>query len=52
MVTSLSSMISLTLRFFATAKRAASASLPSCCEPSEPRQITTLPGLAIATPLM
>ncbi|NJO89200.1 MAG: amidohydrolase family protein [Chloroflexia bacterium] len=43
-MTSLSSIINLTLICCATARRAASASLPSCCEPSEPRQKTVLPG--------
>mmetsp|Transcript_68198 Transcript_68198/g.190358 ORF Transcript_68198/g.190358 Transcript_68198/m.190358 type:complete len:304 (+) Transcript_68198:763-1674(+) len=50
-VTSLSSMNSLTGRPLATAKRAASALLPSICEPSEPRQQTILSGCARLTPL-
>mmetsp|Transcript_24870 Transcript_24870/g.49694 ORF Transcript_24870/g.49694 Transcript_24870/m.49694 type:complete len:245 (+) Transcript_24870:1006-1740(+) len=51
MVTLLSSTNSLTLTFFATARRAASESFPSICAPSDPRQIAILPGFAIATPL-
>mmetsp|Transcript_73447 Transcript_73447/g.226702 ORF Transcript_73447/g.226702 Transcript_73447/m.226702 type:complete len:304 (+) Transcript_73447:946-1857(+) len=51
MVTSLSSMKSFTGRRLATAKRAASALLPSICEPSEPRQQTTLPASARLSPL-
>lgn len=39
-----------TFSCIATAIRAASASLPSICDPSDPRQISTLSGCASATP--
>ena len=50
-MTSLSSMKSFTFKPFATANLAASASSPSCSDPSDPKQNTALDLSANAIPL-